>query len=514
MKKLQRVLSQYKWEILFFSFVLVVYVFTRLYNLMQLPIFTDEAIYARWAQIAKNDASWRFISLTDGKQPLFVWIAMVLMKFFADPLLASRLVSVGAGFATTIGMFFLGYELFRNRWIGLISSALYVIYPFALVYDRMALYDSLVGMFAIWSLYIAVLFVRHIRLDIALILGMVIGAGALTKSNAFFNAIMLPSTLLLLFPFAKGDTKKIMRWVALVFLVVLEAVVIYSILRLSPFFHIIGEKNYEFIYPLSEWMKHPFEFFFGNLVYGEFRWLHIYMTWLWLGLGVASFLLSKTYWREKILLVLWFIVPFIALAFFGKVLYPRFIFFMTLYLLPLVAYSLVVISQKMQKLHMMGIIAFVILMNAMVLYSDYFIMTDFANAPLPKQDRNQYIADWPAGGGIAETVVFLKNEAKDKKIYVATQGTFGLLPYALELYLINDPNITIVGYWPIEGEIPKELVMKASVMPTYAVFYQTCPSCVDTGIAPKTWPLKVITQHTKPSRKSFLTLYEVVPPKQ
>src|SRR2546425_904365 len=141
------------WLIIVGAIILGLFFITRLFHILSLPIFTDEAIYVRWAQIAKNDAAQRFISLTDGKQPMFIWIAMVLMKFFHDPLLAGRIVSVTAGFLSTVGMFSLGSELFKNKKIGLLASLIYVIYPFSLVYDRMALYDSLVAMFVIWSLY-------------------------------------------------------------------------------------------------------------------------------------------------------------------------------------------------------------------------------------------------------------------------------------------------------------------------------------------------------------------------
>ena len=59
-------------EILVCFGILFLYFATRIPHLATLPIFTDEAIYIRWGQIAKNDAAWRFISLTDGKQPLFI----------------------------------------------------------------------------------------------------------------------------------------------------------------------------------------------------------------------------------------------------------------------------------------------------------------------------------------------------------------------------------------------------------------------------------------------------------
>ena len=111
-------LKKYKIEIFILVILALIYFASRFYNILSLPIFTDEAIYIRWAQIAKQDASWRFISLTDGKQPMFIWLMMVSLRFIQDPLLAGRAVSVGAGFFTLIGMYFLGREMFKNNKIG------------------------------------------------------------------------------------------------------------------------------------------------------------------------------------------------------------------------------------------------------------------------------------------------------------------------------------------------------------------------------------------------------------
>ena len=278
MNLIQKALLKYKLEILIVFGLGILYFLLRLYNIMSLPIFTDEAIYVRWSQIARQDAAWRFISLTDGKQPMFVWIAMNIMRIVDDPLLASRLVSVFAGFFTMIGLFFLANELFKNIRIGLISAFLYVIYPFALVYDRMALYDSLVGMFIIWGLYFEVLLIRRLRLDIALILGMIIGGGILTKTSGFFSIYLLPSTLLLFGFERKNVISKLLKWIILSLITVSVAYGFYFILRLSPFFYIIGEKNALFVYPISEWMMHPFTYLQSNLS-GLWNWFITYFTW-------------------------------------------------------------------------------------------------------------------------------------------------------------------------------------------------------------------------------------------
>src|ERR1035437_1065413 len=225
-------LSKYKGEILLGIFLTLVYFFLRLIFLNRMPIFTDEAIYVRWAQIALQDASWRFISLTDGKQPMYVWVAMVFMKFIKDPLVAGRLVSVLTGFFTMIGLFFLSYELFKNKTIAFLTSTLYVFYPFAQVLDRMAIYDSMVAAFYVWALYFSVLLVKRVKLSLAYTLGFVIAGGVLTKSSNFFSIYLLPF-LLVLFNFKQKLVKeKLFKFILLAVLSAAIGYGFYQILRL------------------------------------------------------------------------------------------------------------------------------------------------------------------------------------------------------------------------------------------------------------------------------------------
>ncbi|KKQ29071.1 MAG: Dolichyl-phosphate-mannose-protein mannosyltransferase [Candidatus Levybacteria bacterium GW2011_GWA1_37_16] len=497
--------KRHKFEAIVLIVLTLIYFVSRFYSILSLPIFTDEAIYIRWAQIAKQDANWRFISLTDGKQPMLIWLMMIALRFVQDPLLAGRVVSVGAGFLTLIGMYFLGKEIFRSNKIGLISSALYVIFPMALVYDRMALYDSLVGTFAVWALLLVVLLIRKIRLDIALIFGMVVGGGVLTKTNAFFSLYLLPASLILLDWKEKGLRNRLTKWLFLVIIAVVIVYGFYFILRLSPFFHIISEKNAIFVYPFKEWLKHPLEFFIGNWK-ALWDWTIRYLTWPFFALAIASFFLSKSFLREKIVLFLWFIIPIVALGLFGKTLFPRFIFFMILPLLPLIAFSLVNIYTKFKMLYVFLIFLFLVFVLAFK--TDYLILKDFANAQIPISDRNQYLTDWPAGGGVNGVVEFFKREVGKGKIYVATQGTFGLMPYALEIYLVNNPNIKIDGYWPVGDVIPAKAIEKSKKIPTYFLFYQPCSSCVYPGAAPVQWNLNPVLR-IKGAGDNYTSIYRI-----
>lgn len=492
----------YKREIFIGLSILGVYFFTRLYNLMALPIFTDEAIYTRWAQIAKYDASWRFISLTDGKQPSFIWLSMLLIPFVPDPLMAGRLVSVFSGFAALGGLFFLGWIVFRDRQVGIISALLYVLFPFGLVYDRMALYDSLLAALAVWALLFQIILARTRRLDVSLLLGMILGAGLLTKSSAEFFLFLLPVSLLFFNFKQKEKLKSFGLWLGLALLAVVLAQGYESVLRLSPLRHTIEEKNTVFIYSFSEWWQYPFRFFRGNLA-GLWDWFQTYVKFPFILLISASLVLKgRSFLKEKLVLLAWFISPLIALAFFGKVLYPRFILFMTLPLLVLAAYSLYLLLKRVGRTWLKKGLVFAFILPWF--WADYHILTDFARAPIPRADLEQYINSWPAGGGIKEMALFLRQESAKRPVFVATEGTFGSLPtYGVEIYLSDLKTLEATSFWPVPKEVPKEWRDKAQTQSVYLVFNQTQEP-------PQGWPLELVAKYQKGIGQSYLSIYRLV----
>ncbi len=494
------------------------YFATRLTNIMGLPLFTDEAIYVRWAQIARQDAAWRFISLTDGKQPSFIWIAMNIMRVVSDPLFASRLVSVFAGFGTLLGVMMLTLELFKkkrsgsvlnqifghlleSKKIGYIAGLFFVLFPFALVMDRMAMYDALVACTMVWSLYMEVLLVRYMRLDIALLTGVVIGSAVLTKTSGFFAIYLLPFSLIL-FDFRQSHFKRrLLEWLFYAGVAATVAYSMYSILRLSPFFYIIDEKNGLFVYPFSEWIRHPLEFLYGNFnaISG---WYVTYVTIPFVLFVVLAFFIGKNL-REKVLLLVWSMAPFVALGIFGKTLYPRFIYFMTIPALILGTYAVYTLMQRFKNVFI-SVIIFLLAASFMI-YADYFIIFKITHAPIPAADRNQYVNSWPAGGGVSEMVEFFKKESLKSNIYVATQGTFGSLPTnAMEIYLGENPNIQTRGIYPLPSELPEDLKVMAQEIPVYYVFN-------DSESAPINWPLTLIAKYQKGNGDRYLSIYKVNP---
>lgn len=331
------------------------------------------------------------------------------------------------------------------------------------------------------------------------------GAAVLTKSSGFFTAALLPSTLLL-FNFRGHDrVRRFLLWALYACIAIGLAFAYYSVLRLSPFFGTIAQKNTEFVYPFIEWVQHPFAYFIPN-TNGIIQTIVIYFSAPILGLVFLSVFVTKQYWKEKLLLLLWFITPLIYLAFFGKLIYPRHYFFTTLFLLPLTGVTLLYLWKKLRYPVIFFLLCFLFFIPS--LYTDFLILTNLPKAPIPSIDKSQYSTGWPAGGGVKEAIAFFNDQAKDKKINVFTQGTFGLMPYALELYLRSNKNIWISGVWPTDEKMLSEIITKAKERPTYVLFYQDCPICEETGKAPAHWPLEKRSQIEK-SDGIYQTIYFV-----
>ncbi|MBI2195607.1 MAG: hypothetical protein HYU48_01005 [Candidatus Levybacteria bacterium] len=220
----------------------------------------------------------------------------------------------------------------------------------------------------------------------------------------------------------------------------------------------------------------------------------------------VSFARKYDFWKEKIVLFLWFLIPFAYLAFFGKTLYPRFIFFMLLPLIPLAALSIYGLWGFIKnKIHFFILI---LMLTAASFYTDYFIVSNIAVAPIPRSDYEQYINNWPAGGGTKEIISYLAKESKKGKIYVASLGTFGSLPtYAVEIYLGDNKNVEKRGIYPVPSEIPKDLQDITQKMPVF-VFVSNQKEFEE---AIKSWPLTLVAQYKKGVGKAYSRLYRVNP---
>lgn len=488
-------------ETLFLLAIVSITFISRFCNLLAIPIFTDEAIYIRWAQIGLADPAHRYISLTDGKQPLLTWLMYPMLTVFPDPLFAGRFVSVLSSIAAVVGIYFVAYELF-GRKTAVFAALVYLISPFALIYDRLALMDSLLAMLGIWSLYLTILLARLVRLDVALLLGGTIGLAVLTKSSGFFYLFLLPLSLIL-FDFRKKKRLfRFLKWLGLVLISVFIVQVMYNSLRLSPWFYLIEQKNYTFVFALDEFIKAPFGPLLSNL-HGLLPILYAYLT-IPISFVVGAAIILGIIKKDKrlIYLFLWFLLPFLSLASFGKVIFPRFILFMVLPLFVIAGHvisNFTFFAYKKMKILLL-IIAFILVSS---FYQSYLLIFSPVNAAIPQVDRNQLFDDWPSGYGVKEVIAFLKEKSRLSKVVVGTEGTFGLNPAVYEIYLGDNKNVEVHGYWPV-SEVPEELLEKSRLYPTYLIFKEK-------QLIPSDWPLTLVARYRRGKGNTYLLFYQVNP---
>jgi hypothetical protein len=125
------------------------------------------------------------------------------------------------------------------------------------------------------------------------------------------------------------------------------------------------------------------------------------------------------------------------------------------------------------------------------------------SAAIPDTDTRQLLTDWPSGYGVSDVVEFLKEKAKYERVVIGTEGTFGLFPAVFEIYLQQNPNVEIHGYWPV-GKVPDELLKSSETRPTYLVFKEKQE-------IPSDWPLKLIAKYQRGNGNTYLLFYQVVP---
>jgi len=494
-----------KFQLLTWFGLVSTYFITRLINLKIIPIFTDEAIYTYWAQVALHDPANRFMSLEDGKQPLFIWIAAIFQKFITDPLVASRLVSVFAGFGSLVGIYLLTQTLF-NKKTALLACLLYIILPFTLLYDRLALYDSLLTMFGIWAVFFSVKMARSPQLDTALLNGFTIGFGMITKSSANFFLYLLPFSLLL-FEYKQGKrSQRFIKWSFLTLITVILALAIFNSLRLSPLFYLIDRKNHEFIRPLTEVLANPAIQFLGNFK-TLVLWFVQYNGWPLLFLAILAIIWAVAKRHLSIIfLSIYIAAPFLAESLFNKIIYPRFMLFYFPFIVIIIAFAATNFLSLKKSYYKFLWIIFLILIIINPLFASYRLLTNPPRAKIADSDLNQYLNSWPAGYGVDKIVKIIKDESKRQDVVVGTQGTFGLLPFAIQIYFYNHQNVQIIGYWPV-SDIPVQILKIAKTKKTFFVFNENQNLPDD----PKNPSLKLIGKYQKGTGNSYMRLYEIIP---
>lgn len=449
---MKTLLKEWKWTIVLLLLIISIGLGIRLFNLTILPIFADEAIYIRWAQVMRAEATLRFLPLSDGKQPLFMWVMIPFLKVFSNPLIAGRMVSVVSGIGTLIGIFALSQILFKSHKVSLIASFIYAIFPFTVFFDRLALADSMLSLFGVWILFFSILTVKTKRLDAAMITGFFLGGAWLTKSPALYFTLMLPLSLFLV-----NSKKDLIKPILLLVPTYLIGFGIYNVLRLGPNFQMIALRNLDYVYPVN----HLFSSFFDPLkpyldrirqyyvIFGSWA---LFIAWL-----LSYYSNWKKYIKEIFVLSVWMLFPIFVSAEFSKTMTARYVYFTLPYFIILIS-SLILTKNKLLKYFSLLLFSIFVFHGV---WFDYNLLVNPTKANLPRSERSGYLEEWTAGQGISEISIYLKNEiAKDPtiNIVVGTEGYFGTLPDGLQIYFDKETRVNVIGIGLQLDKIPTQLI--------------------------------------------------------
>lgn len=366
----------------------------------QWPVFLDESICiinvlemsARgWPDCLLVPAS------NSGKPPLVYLSQWGVANWVGDPLIAGRLLSAGAGVASTLLCFFLSRPLVGSSG-GLLTAAAYAVSPLAVLHERMALQDGLMSTFAL-AAFLAMRGAIHRRSLALAIAGALLGAGAVQMKTPGLATAAAP--LILLFSrFVSGMAVKDRLVLAVVSC--LGPLVSFTALVVSPLGPGVLRQN-------AERTK-----LFSNLLVNVGHLQDAFLTYFPAGMAffvLAGLILAFRERRQEglalVVMILVWTVPWLILSNFAP----------SRYYLPAVpfAYALATIAvfrfaEKARSRHRLGL-KLVAAMTLIVLVASGVdsakLVTAHHSAALSKLDDWQYRSGWPSGYAYAEAAAFL-----------------------------------------------------------------------------------------------------------
>jgi hypothetical protein len=501
------------------------YAFSRLYNLRLLPIFLDETTHIQWSLNIWHAHGKEIFGalnepLADGKL-LHILLLSLVSPWAPDPLLGSRLISVLAGTVSLWSCYAIGKRLYGVQ-AGLFSAWLYIVCPFALFHDRMALADSLLCAGSVFTLWAAVALVQEPSWRHCLALSLSLALTPLVKATGVIVFLMpLLSCLLLAGPLT--DPVRLRRRLPLVYVAAMACLGMiyvpdYLLGRQKPLAGIL------YLTALS-----------GRLdVWKVLRagWDHVLLAAPWVltyftlpivVVGIVGSLLALIRVDRKALLLASVGVGlFGSILFLSDVMFPRYFLLTTGPWVVLTAATVVQLGQVTARRMKLGRIAFatvtaayLVLVCIPAICFDYEVIMNIAAAPLPEMDRFQYIEGWPSGYGVEEAARFFEAEAeRSPEGLMVICSEYGGNSYAgLRILLRRERKIRI-DHLLARGEAEfARLERWAAERPVYVVFERPPLS----WWAPKSQPdvtrlatiANRIRAYAKPAGKCTIDIYRV-----
>lgn len=499
--------------------VFVLFLITRLASIKSVPVFIDESIYINWSQRALQGV-WS-LPLIDGKPPLHALAMMPFIKLFGDPLVAGRMLSITFGALATLGMVLVGREI-RDLKLGALAGLLWVLCPYSLWFERLALAESMLIAFFVLAVFFAVRAAMKCNLYYLLGSGVCTGLALWTKGSAQLLFLIIPFAYLVRGPFQKGMAKRfqLVRWLISVAVSLIVGYGMYCLLRVSDYFPKIAERSQIWTKSIPELLKNPLELFPTNSL-AIFRALWQLVTPFFLLICFAGIFYGMVRrWRPAYFLFAWFVLSGLVVSLIAKHVFTRY-WFVTLP--PLIlggAYAVSEIPSLVRKgLSSVGInrdkkwatAAFAVVMIVLIAFFAIPVGRNMFNFVATPEKITigavvGYVRSKNAGWGYDEVVEALAEKATQEPVEVAAYDFFSSM--AVRMYFREGSNLSMVTFRPNCTLVPTGILHNAREYGRPAYFVGNGPYPI-----PEDWPIEIIGQYPKDGNESlYMTFGRFVPP--
>jgi len=449
----------------------------------------------------------------DGKL-LHVWLCSFVVPFAANPLWAARAVSVLGGAMALYACFHIAARLYSQK-AAFVAAALYVICPFTLFYDRIALPDSLVSAFAALTLLWSIALVQDNRCWYAWLLGISMTAAILCKIPGLLT---LPIPILTVLLLAKAHRQRLAQHLALSYCITV-ALTALPVIRIILTTHeyeksIVGENAAMLVTQFAANIR---------AIYG---WLWFYWTPPVLILGMLGLVFAMLKLkRETLLLVVASLLPILAFTAGSRILFPRYLLLATVPILVLAGAIAAWIgdylclskrSQWLLRSHRFSIL-FLMIVGLFAWRVDWLLLANPALAPLPPIERFQYMEDWPSWYGFAEAADYLCGIARSTKsgIIVVHHEFTGTTNFGLAVLLMREKRIAFRQLSIRAGSEITKLIAWSQVKPAFVVLNRP-PLGMVAGEQPDITELlkvaELVASYPKPGGRAAIDVYRVKRP--
>ena len=429
-------------------FLLLFYLFTRSFYLLSFPPFLDEIVHIDWA----NDlySFHPFTGADNGKLFGLWWMALFYIPE-ANDLFVVR-------FATILFNLFGIAVLYRiakdiaDTSTAIIAVILSIWSPYNFFYDRFALVDSYVNVFALLTLLFSLRFSKTSNILFAILSGLMVVGAILAKATGI---VMLAIPFIVYVLSSLSLRMKIKG-----------AVITYGVFVVSwlPIFYLLMHRGYSYWSTAttvvgtndhSDIFLRTIDNFFSIIQIDQIYFSSAFIIVAIILIGIALFIKPKSI----LLLGGGTLVPLVGLLVFATKLSARYFHFHIPFLLLLLSVSAyVIVSRFFEHRFQLQIVLGSLLVLWILAFSLPFHIQywdDPEQLNLPRLDRLEYITSDASGFALDEVINFIQNENSENdvnvlgllsncdgmRVYIARESTLKLECPLLRLEEIYQQNI-------------------------------------------------------------------------